>query len=130
MESFQRFWETDSQYQLAVNEGGELLKIESWSYLPATEKHTSWSQNHPIQDNLQRAYSVCNCPHSSSFSFNLFKRTQYQGQEDSVLRRKSRKAEITSSSEAGTGEIWWEAWNMLKWYTLEFWNQIANKDPR
>lgn len=43
-------------------------------------------------------------------------------------------AVTTSSSVAGTGDMWCEAWNMLKWYILEFWNQTANqetnKNPR
>lgn len=36
--------------------------------------------------------------------------------------------QFTSSSVAGIGTIWCEAWNILKWYKLEFWNQIADQD--
>lgn len=38
------------------------------------------------------------------------------------------RAVITSTSVAGIGDMWWEAWNRLKWYKLEFWNQTTNQE--
>lgn len=36
----------------------------------------------------------------------------------------------TSFSVAKTGVTWWEAWNILKWCRLSFWNQMAKRNNR
>lgn len=41
--------------------------------LPATKEHTSWSQNHPIQNNFQRAERRSNSLHRRCFNFYLNK---------------------------------------------------------
>lgn len=98
------------------------------SNLPATQKHPSWSQNHPIQNNFQRTEHASNSLHSRCFSFYLkiYDAIHEFGMRKVEKKQQNPKWKFTSSLVAGTGARWWDAWNMLKWYRLEFWNQIAN----